>query len=276
MRVAYSPDANSFEAPRIVDTPEHFEEGVNVLESISRELAGGRTIEGFAGDISGILTPDRSSLFHSPHLRDWEHKPLSQEIQKRFGVPVCIENDAAVVGLGEALYGAGKDFSAVMYITVSTGVGGAKIVHGELAPHVIGFEPGHQIIDIDGTLCEKFGYELPGTLEHIVSGTATTHRFKCKPYEVPQTDELWETLAEWLGVGLANSIYHWTPEVVVLGGSMIVGDPAILVDRIEHHTKKHLSLYPQVPVFKRAELGAVGGLWGALGMVSKDKTCRIM
>ncbi|MEX0931610.1 MAG: ROK family protein [Candidatus Paceibacterota bacterium] len=276
MRVAYTSDLKTFEDPKIVNTPDSFEEGISLFESIAKECAQGRKIEGLAGDVSGILMTDRASLYHSPNKLGWVGKPILSELKKRFDVPVCIENDAGVVGLGEAVHGAGKGHSAVMYITVSTGVGGAKIVNGEIAPHVMGFEPGHQIIDIDNTLCEKFGYQTPGTLEHLVSGSATTHRFKCKPYEIPQSDELWEILASWLGVGISNSIFHWTPDVVVLGGSMIVGDPVILVDRVEHYAKQQLGIYPQMPVFKKAELGAVGGLWGALAMIQKDKTCIIM
>ena len=108
-------------------------------------------------------------------------KPLVHRLQDELSTKAYIANDTAIVGLGEAHAGAGKGSDIVVYITVSTGVGGARIVDGEIDRRAFGFEPGHQIIDIDNSICKKC---KSGQLEDMVSGTATQHRFGVKPYEV--------------------------------------------------------------------------------------------
>ena len=59
-----------------------------------------------------------------------------------------------------------------------------------------------------------------------------------KPYEIPQADAIWDQLAYYLAHGLRNSILYWSPDVIVLGGSMIIGDPRILLDDIIKHTNE--------------------------------------
>jgi len=94
-------------------------------------------------------------------------------------VPVFLRNDTAIVGLGEAHAGAGKGHEIVVYITVSTGVGGVRIIKGEIAKNQFGFEIGHQIIDLDGSVCPSC--EKPVDLENMISGRATEQRLKIKP-----------------------------------------------------------------------------------------------
>ena len=131
----------------------------------------------------------------------------------------------------------------------------------------LGFEPGWQIIDIDKTLCEPC---VSGSAEDYVSGTATATRYGVKAYEVHEP-EAWEELSKWLAVVVNNVICFWSPDVVVLGGSMIVGDPAIPVDRTEFHVKEILKVYPEISDIKAAELGDFGGLHGALAYVKQKE-----
>jgi predicted NBD/HSP70 family sugar kinase len=170
-----------------------------------------------------------------------------------FGAAVYIENDAAVVGLGEANWGAGRGFEIVAYVTVSTGVGGAKIVNGKIDEHAIGFEPGKQIIDVN----------TGKTLEQMISGKSLAERTGKLPKEI--TDEgVWDTEAWILAVGLNNMIVEWSPNCVVLGGSMITGEPAIPIIKTEKYLKEILKIFPEIPTLRKAELGDFGGLYGAL------------
>jgi glucokinase len=121
-------------------------------------------------------------------LPDWQRKPLASALSKRLdGAPVYIENDKAVVGLGEATYGAGVGYGIVAYHTVSTGVGGVRTEDGKISRASAGFEPGHQIIDIDGSLLDD---GTSHTLESLVSGYSLEKRRGVKPYEIGQSDAI--------------------------------------------------------------------------------------
>ena len=181
-------------------------------------------------------------------------------------VPVFLENDAAMAGVGEAVFGAGKGLEIVAYHTVSTGVGGVKVENGEIDMASVGFEPGHQILDIDRTV---LGEDIEPTLENLVSGTAVGNRFGVKAYEIPQSDMVWDELAEYLAQGLRNTILYWSPDAIVLGGAMIVGDPAISVDTIRKYTVEAIHDIEPAPLIAEAKLGDEAGLYGAMAILKK-------
>ena len=262
MRVAGTRDGQHFTEPVIESTPETPEEGLALFARIARDVAGDDTIEGLFGGITGVWNKDRTALVHSPNMAAWTGKPLRSLIEKELSAPLVVENDADVVGLGEVHAGAGRGSAVCVYITVSTGVGGARIVDGVIDRAVVGFEPGHHIIDRSRL---NNGELYEATLEGHISGTSLERRSGRKPYDVTDPD-VWEELSAQTAIGVYNSILFWSPDRVVLGGSMIVGDPAIPVDRIRHHTERLGSFLPELPEIRKAELGSVGGLHGALAL----------
>jgi len=173
---------------------------------------------------------------------------------------VLVQNDASMSSLGDALLGAGRGFNIMAYITIGTGVGGARIVDGKIDRTSIGFEPGHQIVDIDQTVFPKAGGKM---LEDYISGAAVYKIFGKKPKEI-KDPVFWDGIAKILAYGLANNTVHWSPDVIVLGGSMINGDPAIPIDATVKYLHEVLKIYPTLPVIKKSELGDQGGLYGAL------------
>ncbi|MBI5817235.1 MAG: ROK family protein, partial [Candidatus Yonathbacteria bacterium] len=178
MRIAATQDGESFGDPVILPTPKTFEEGIALFAQHAHILANGEKIEGIVGGIAGTLTQDKGTLIASPNLSGWIGNPLRGKLLDLFKVPIYIENDSAMVGLGEATYGAGQGFDIVAYITISTGVGGARIVNGVIDESSNGFEPGHQIIDPDNSMCP----ECDGNdLESYISGTSITKRYGVKP-----------------------------------------------------------------------------------------------
>ena len=267
MRFAVSSDGKGFNEPIIVPTPKDFNEGLRTITRIAGELVGKEAITAAAGGISGLLNPEKSILVHASYLTGWRNKPLKMELEKVLGVSVHIENDAAIVGLGEAVYGAGKGHGIVVYITVSTGIGGARIVDGKIDRGAYGFEPGHQIIQLDSTIaCPGCGGV--GHLEGFTSGTAVERKYGKKPHEV--TDEaVWDEVARHLAYGLNNASGHWSPDAVVMGGSMMIKKPGVDINRVREYIDKTLTIFPNKPELKLAELGHVGGLWGALAYLRK-------
>ena len=128
-------------------------------------------------------------------------------------------------------------------------------------------EPGHQVLDIDRTV---LGEDVEPTLENLVSGTAVAERFGVPAYEIPQSDTLWDELAEYLAQGLRNTILYWSPDAVILGGSMIVGDPAISVDVVRKYTVEVLDNFVECPLIAKAKLGDEAGLYGAMAILKKN------
>ncbi len=260
MRVGISEGGRHLGAHKIVKTPSDFQEGMNVLSSLVSELTEGQKVKAAAGGLAGTLY--KGTLVRSPHLKGWEGKPAEEEIKKAIGAQVYLENDAAIVGLGEALFGAGRGYKIVAYLTISTGVGGVRIVDGSIDPTTSNFEPGHHIIDFSGAVLPR---DNPcGTLEDFISGSSLKRRFNINPENVTE-EGVWEELSERLAYGLYNTIMYWSPEVIVLGGPMIVGHPGIDLHRTTQYLKELLETFPYIPVIKKGELGAIGGLYGALG-----------
>lgn len=260
MRVAVSRDGKTFGAPETAPTPQDFDEGMSMLKKLADEARGGAEVKAVSGGVPGILNRGHNSVFNLPNLPKWNGKPLKSDLEKIFGAQVYIENDAALAGLGEATSGAGKGYNIVVYITVSTGVGGARIVNGKIDQKVFGFEPGHQIIN-DGD----------GYLGAYISGAALEHRFGKKPADITDKNVL-DNFNKCLAVGLYNSILHWSPEVVVLGGPLILGGQLISIEKVEEELRRLLEIFPEIPVIKKAALGDLGGLHGALEFVSKELT----
>jgi len=263
-RVAYSEDGTTCSKPMVIETPQDFDTGIEMIAQTAKEVVAGRAVQVASGGVAGPLDQGRTQLVNSINLPRWAHKPLKKRLSEVLDVPALIENDAAVAGLGEALRGAGQGSEIVVYITVSTGVGGVRIVEGQIDCSRYGFEPGHQCLDLDSTV-------IPDSfdLDSMISGAAVKKRMGKKPYDIPQGDSLWKELARWLSVGLANTIVHWSPDVVVLGGSMMVGKPAIPIDAVRSYLKEALTIFPEHPELKLAELGDLGGVYGALELAQQ-------
>lgn len=264
MRVVAADREKFLGEPVVVSTPKDFGEGLETLKRIIDNLALGlaaqnRAVTAIVGGIAGPLNDERTMLVRSPNLSGWVNHDLKNTLHDAYKVPVNIENDAALVGLGEAHFGAGRGKSIVAYLTISTGVGGARIIDGKIDRASFGFEPGHQIIDPDNSLCPTCE---GNDLEAYVSGTAIEKRYGVKPHEI-HDDAVWDELAKFLAYGLNNTIVHWSPDVVVIGGSMMkeIGIP---VPAVRKHLEEIMKIFPTMPLIEKAELGDFGGLYGSL------------
>jgi predicted NBD/HSP70 family sugar kinase len=265
-RVAISHDCKAIAAVKHFKTPADFADGVEKLTDLMTTLLAGKKPQGIAGGIRGLLNEEKTGIENDSALEAWAGKSLQKEVAKHFKAPFFLENDAAIAGVGEAVFGAGRGLDIVAYHTVSTGVGGVKVEKGDIDHASIGFEPGHQILDIDRTI---LGEDITPTLENLVSGTAVEQRFGVKPYEIPQSDVLWEEFAEYLGQGLRNTILYWSPDAIVLGGSMITGDPRIEIDAIRKYTVAALDGFVPCPLIVEAKLGDEAGLYGGMAILER-------
>ncbi|OGG86014.1 hypothetical protein A2392_00915 [Candidatus Kaiserbacteria bacterium RIFOXYB1_FULL_46_14] len=263
-RVTVSEDLKTFQKPIRFRTPISYKEGVEKIVAAADEL-GATSIRQAAGAVRGLLSEDRGSIAHDDVLVKWIEEPLADTLAKKLNTKVTLENDAALAGLGEAHFGAGQGSHIMVYHTISTGVGGAKIEDGKIDSYHLGFEPGKQVLDIDRTI---LGDEILPTLENLVSGTAVEERLGEPPKNIPQGDALWDQLAFYLAHGLRNTILYWSPDLIVLGGAMITGDPVIPIENIRKHVASVLGDDMPPPRIERGTLKDDAGLYGAMTLLA--------
>lgn len=246
MRVAAATETGVEEVRRI-PTPKQAKDAVPALLSLIREVAGERTIRAIAGGMPGVIF-DGAIIWEPKHLVGWQDLRLADELAAAFSVPVRFMNDVAVVGLGEAREGAGEGSHICAYITVSTGVNGARFVDGVVDPTTYGFEIGCQLVNGQ-------------PIESLISGLAISQKFGIEPKELESLDER-NKLADILAIGLYNAVLYWSPDTIVVGGSMIVGMNPIPLARAEEELRKFVVMFP-APAVKMAALGDEGGIRGA-------------
>lgn len=251
VRIATSRDGETLLERVSFTTPLEAEAGLIKIAEVARGLAGESVFSGVVLGVAGIFSPDRKLLVASPHLPRWVGQCTTERAEKIFDAPVIFENDSALGALGEAVSGAGCEHEIVAYITVGTGVGGARVTHGVLDKTHFGFEIGHQLISMNGETNE---------LENFVSGSAFNARYGGNPREV-HNPLVWEKLAQDLADGLYNTVLHWSPDVLVLGGSMMKDIP---VSTIKERMHARTRIFPSLPEICLGELGDECGLHGAL------------
>jgi len=251
-RFAYAYEDNELSDIKIIDTPPDFEMGIKEFKNYLSSLKNPNP-SSITGGIAGPLDKNKTMVINAPNLKGWNNKPLKDILQKEFNTSVTIENDAALVGLGEAVRGAGKDKRIVEFLTISTGVGGARIVNQKIQESAMGFEPGHQYIPVKDT------NDLIH-LEGVISGTALRKKYNKEPQEIDD-EKVWDECSYYLALGIHNSVLFWSPDVVVLGGSIM---NKISLEKVEENLKLIMKIFPTIPVIKKSELGDKAGLYGAL------------
>ncbi len=191
----------------------------------------------------GPQDTETGAIITTPNL-PFRNFSLTQPLEKRFGIPAHLDNDGNVAAIGEWMFGAGKGFSNVIYMTVSTGVGGGAVLNGKPyhGARSNAMEIGHMTIDaFSPHRCNCGNY---GDVEALASGTAIASRAKealaegrdsllkrhevITSYEVyqaykegdPLSIEILDKAWEYLGIAVANIILTFDPEVIAIGGGV--------------------------------------------------------
>jgi glucokinase len=240
----------------------------------------------------GPIDPARGVIPEAPNLPDWHDVPICQYLTSRFGVPTILENDATAAAYGEFVYGAGRGCRHIVYITVSTGIGGGLVLDGRLYRGATGAagEIGHITIDAEGPLC---GCGKPGHVEALASGraiaregeavlarggsalmarlaqeegeltAATVHR--AADAGDAEARRIIRRAGYYLGIGLAACVDVFNPEVIIIGGGLChIGDLYLGPAR-EEMARRAMAEPLKVVRLVEAELG---DYTGAMGMVA--------
>jgi glucokinase len=240
---------------------------------------------------AGFSNPETGVVFSSPNLPDWHNVPLRDIIEREAGRKTFLTNDAKAAALGELHFGAARGARNFIYITLSTGIGGGIVINGELYTGAIGTagEIGHMTIEVNGPRCNCGN---TGCWEALASGSALAQQAVQRIKQGTQTSilnyaegdlgkvtaqviqaaaEQGDSLAKeliiqtgyYIGVGLANLINIFNPELIVIGGGLAnIGDtllkPAYKVARERAHEEAY-----QAVRFTLAKLGGNSGVIGA-------------
>ncbi len=238
----------------------------------------------------GPLDPQSGIVFSAPNIPGWEDFPLRDKLKKRFGVLTLIDNDAKLAALGEWRFGAGKGHHHVLYITISTGIGGGMISDDRILQGVRGLatEVGHITVLPDGPLC-SCGQR--GHLEAIASGPAIARyveeelaggassslkgRADLSARDVSAAAAQGDALAvralaragSFIGHALADLLHMFNPSIVIFGGGVSFSGP-LLFDPVKESLEKHImdKSYLKDLQITNAELGDNAGLLGALAL----------
>lgn len=196
----------------------------------------------------GPLDPEAGVLLCPPHLPGWVDVPITRLTQDRYGLPVVLDNDATAAAAGEHRFGAGRGTRHMIYLTVSTGVGGGVVVDGRTYRGAAGNggELGHVTVDRHGRHCRGCG--RTGCLEAYVSGTSIAERAReavaeaeaagvptalsaCSPLTAADVSreaaagdvvatQVWVATTQVLACGVTSLVNVFEPELVVLGGGV--------------------------------------------------------
>ncbi|MDO8573702.1 MAG: ROK family protein [Candidatus Daviesbacteria bacterium] len=260
MRIAVSTDGQTISNSKIVPTPKEFDQGILDFKQVADELSKGEKIEGIAGGVAGPIDKEKTCLVKSPNIPGWINKPLKTELEKAFNCKVILENDTTVGGIGEAVAGAGKGSKIVAYIALGSGVGGKRVVDGKVPEDSFNFEPGHQIIVPFGDLCKCGG---KGHMEPYVSGAYFEKKLGQKGENIID-QKIWDEITRYLAIGLVNATVFWTPDIIVLGGSV---SKSIPLEKVNSYLKEFLTIYPTAPQVVLGALGHDAGFYGALELL---------
>jgi len=254
------------------------------IASMLRETArnAGTAISGIGIGSTGPLYPFSGEFGDVDFLHGWQGKNLVQDLQRIFNVQVAIENDGDAAALGEAAWGAGKGKSRLIYITVGTGIGGGIILDGRLYRGVDQAHPevGHHIVDPSGPLC-TCGFR--GCWESLAAGPAMLawaeskasldypHRRDLTAKRIFQLAREGDELAlsavkretYYLALGIVNLINLFTPDMIVLGGS-IMKSSDLLLGGVREIIRQGCRFVPfEKTELKLASLGQDANLIGA-------------
>jgi glucokinase len=235
---------------------------LSVIETLITQAGGKENVVGIGICAPGPLNPKTGVVINPPNLPGWRNIPLAKMVQKKFGLPAKVENDANAAGLAETLFGAATRYRDIFYVTVSTGIGTGIIINKRIyhGTHGVAGEGGHVSIDIHSPY--RCGCGTLGCIEALAAGPAMVRRARVRleqEHSVPsllrdmtkghlsqitprmiemaarKRDPIAkEILAEtgfFLGAWLAGMITLLDPEAIVIGGGVArIGKP--LFDKI--------------------------------------------
>lgn len=268
------------------------ETGLRTIQDLIGQVyagSGAGSLEGIGIGCTGPLDSLRGTI-HNPYtLPTWENVPITDWMQAAFHVPVTLENDADVAALGEYWCGAGRSVKRLFAVTLGTGVGTALIQDGQIYRGIHGLHPetGHMLLDPSGPACycgahgcwESF-CSGPSIVRDVLgsdlSNSSLLRMAGGDPERVdarmvaeaaragdPVSCRAIEKAARYFGLGIANVIIAFLPEMIVLSGGLMKSAD-LFIPAAQQAIQAHSVMVPARDVrLLPAQLGYHAGLYGA-------------
>jgi len=277
---------------------------LELVQSLRLSPAEWAAVTAAGVSIGGPVDAEAGMVLQSHHVVGWEGLPLGAELQRHLRRPVLMENDANAVALGEYRYGAGRGVPDLVYLTISTGIGGGIILGGRLwrGSHGLAGEVGHMAVRPGGPLCTCGNR---GCLEALAAGPAIARRarealaaggggsrtaptalalaggdaaaiaaehvFRAARQGDAAAAQVVAAACEDLGLGIAMLASIVDPARVILGGGVAKAGEQLLVPvraAFARHAPPNLA--GRVAIVQAAALDE-GGLLGAAALVAQAK-----
>ncbi|NTU84575.1 MAG: ROK family protein [Chloroflexales bacterium] len=256
-----------------------------LMSRVQRALPAGARLLGVGVGAPGPLDPATGIVYSPPNLPGWDAFPLRAMLVEATGLAVALGNDANAAALAEWRFGGGQGTQHMVYVTVSTGIGGGVIEDGRLLLGRMGAaaELGFMILDPEhGTIWEDLasGTALgraaasampahPASLLHQIATPATVgaaHVAEAAARGDALAASLMEREARLLGLGFASILHIFSPEIILVGGSVALHNPDLLARaRAVAYAHAKVPLYREVPI-ELARLGEQAGVLGAAAL----------
>lgn len=280
-------------------SPPHpdYTDDYGTMLALAYTVMRGRAPTAIGVSFGGPVRASEGLVVLSHHVAGWENVPLVTRLENEFHTRVVMDNDANVAGLGETQFGAGRGCASILYITVSTGIGGGWVLNGEIyrGANEMAGEIGHVVIDPQGPPCvcgrrgcvEQFacgpaiGRKAREQLEKqplrggILRALVQDELAQVTALRVNQAalagDELarevMEGAARALGFALGNVICLMNPQRILVGGGVSkAGEHYFESVRLAARANVMPQLRGAVDIVPAA-LGDEAPLWGALALV---------
>ena len=250
---------------------------VSGINTVRQKIGSASRLAGVGIGVPGFILIEKGYITNSNNLPVLENFPLRDEIERRLGAPIILENDANAAALGEKWMGAGKDVDNLVLLTLGTGIGGGIISEGRVLHGEVGMaaELGHITIDPNGNPCGCGNF---GCLEKIASATAVeamsdlmsvgVHLTSLQVYEkAVEGDEkakmIFRQMGWALGVGIANLINIFNYPLYLLSGGMLPAWDMFAPFMLEEIRRRSFTFRNTQTRVERATLGNQAGLIGA-------------
>ncbi|MCL0057106.1 ROK family protein [Dehalococcoidia bacterium] len=281
--------------------------GIQRLKDAIRKTASSvsfKEVAGIAVGAAGPIDPLRGVILTPPSLPTWRDVRLKEQLEEEFQVPIWMENDADLAALGEHRFGAGRGCDRLIYITVSTGIGGGIIINGEFlrGGGLSVAEIGHVVVDPDGPVCNCGGR---GHLEAVASGTAIArmavesisqghssaisrlvggHLSMVTAETVVEAAGQGDVTAQAvmqkagtsLGIAVVSLIHIFDPEVVIIGGGVSNAGELILNPIRQVITERAMPDFRNRARVVRSSLGDNSVIFGAVALALEGGISHIV
>jgi len=251
----------------------------DIIDSIHRlkKKRGSDTLAGVGIGVPGFILMEEGKIIGSNNLPEFENYPMRDDIERKLGTPIFLENDANAAALGEKWMGAGRDVQDLVLLTLGTGIGGGIISAGKVLHGFVGMaaELGHMTVVPAGNPCGCGNY---GCLEKHASATAIVAMGRMLQLGEEITAEdvyqlakdgnekakmVFHTMGSMLGIALASLINIFNFPLYLLSGGVLAGWDEFAPSMMAEVQKRSFTFRNTKTRIEKATLGNEAGLFGA-------------